>query len=230
MTFLATKHRRSQGENPGRFPNSFLLHDRLRTQVLEERGLEFLESTYEDMLERQGTGGNLQWYAGYTSIVAAEFHRRAGDDTEALAAYGRAIAYYQGAIESNPLSKDSSDHYIAISRAGRARIAYNNGDYDTAVAELLASLELKPEAAATLDGLGFSAVSTAQVMVSGLGREDLILKVQAALDGLDPDLLLPPAYESEVGPGARGGRGRRGGRGGGRRGGRGGRRGRRGGE
>ena len=94
------------------------------------------------------------------------------------------------------------------------------------MAELLASLNLKPEAAGTLDGLGFSAVTTAQVMVAGLGREELILQVQAALDELDPDLLLPPAFESEVAPGARrGGRGRRGG---GR--GRGGRRGRRGGE
>ena len=72
------------------------------------------------------------------------------------------------------------------------------GDHERALAELLASFERRSEAAASLDGLGISPVGTAQMLRARLveaEREDLALSVQSALDALDPELLLLPAFE-----------------------------------
>ncbi len=182
-----------------RFPDSWELHDRLRTRALEEHGVAGLESVYDGWLANGDASRNLEWFAGYASIVAAEFHRRRGRDAEALAAYDRAVARYEAAIAKNPESRASADHYVAVALGGRARVAYEAGDDDRAVAELLRSFERSPESAATLDGLNLSAVDTAKMVRARLTeskRDDLRERLQAALDDLDPALLELPAYET----------------------------------
>ena len=188
-----------------RFPDSWVLHDRLRGRTLEGRGLDGfggLEAVYEAMLREPDAPQNLEWFAGYASLVAAEFHRRANRDDQALAAYERAIAHYERAMQANPDGGETSDHYIALAHAGRARLAFESGDYERAVAELLASFERRPAAAASLDGLGISAVATARMLRARLSdqhRDDLAAQIGSALDGLDPDLLRLPAFE-RMGP------------------------------
>lgn len=188
-----------------RFPDSWLLHDRLRGRILQDKGVAGLEPAYEAMLQRDGASPNLEWFAGYTSIVAAEFYRRRGSHEKSLAAYGRAIAHYEKCIATNPESRPSADHYIALAMAGRARIAYEGGDYERALEQIVAAFEHKPSAAATLDGLNISAVQTAKMLrafLLDLKEKDLAAKLDDALGKLDPAMLEVPAYERQ-GPGTR---------------------------
>ncbi len=182
-----------------RFPESWLLHDRLRGRILRERGVVGLEPVYEGMLRQVGASPNLQWFAGYAAVVAAEFHRRAGDEDTALAAYDRAIAHYRAGTEAHPSTTRSAAHYVALALAGRARMALERGDLDAALAEILASFEREPWAAASLDGLGIQPVATANMLLSKLnefGRSDDAARLSASLERLgelDPELLeLPP--------------------------------------
>lgn len=194
-------------EGLARFPNSWILHDRLRERILAEKGVAGLEATYEAMLAKPGAPANLEWFAGYTSIVAAEFHRRAGNVQEATAAYDRAVAHYDRSIAANPESRASADHYAALAIAGRARLALERKDHDHALAELLASLERAPGAAAVQDGLNLSPVDTAKTLLARLKqekRDDQARTLEGALAKLDPEQLAPPAYEREVpAPGSR---------------------------
>jgi tetratricopeptide (TPR) repeat protein len=187
-------------EGLARFPDSPQLHDRLRGRVLFEKGVEGLEKTYEEMLTREDASPNLEWFAGYASLVAAEFYRRSGRDEEAFGAYDRGIAHYERAIASNPESRDSSDHYVALALAGRARLDLEHKNYEVAVEEILASFARRPDAAASLDGLGFSPVGTAQMLLAALEeieRPEMAARIQAGLDALDPELLRLPAFEGE---------------------------------
>ena len=77
-------------------------------------------------------------------------------------------------------------------------------DDEHALEDLLASFLRRPEAAASLDGLNISPVDTAKMLKARLSqtkREDLLGRLQTALDKLDPELLLLPQYEREL-PGA----------------------------
>ena len=181
-----------------RFPDSPLLHDRLRTRLLDERGVAGLEAGYAERLAKLDASPNLEWYAGYASLVAAEFRRRTSEDAEALSAYDRGIAHFERAAEKNPANRDSADHFIALALAGRARLALEAGDLEGALRLVRASFEKRPTAAATMDGLNFSPVDTAKLLLARLKQTsqlELAQTLQAALDALDPLMLQPPAYE-----------------------------------
>ena len=190
--------KRALDEGLVRFPESWALHDRLRANILATRGVRGLESTYEEMLQAENAAPNLSWYAGYTSIVAAEFHRRANDAADAVAAYDRAVAHYDRAIERSPECEATADHYAAIALGGRARLSLDRQDYEQCLADILASIARKPEAAAVLDGINLSTVATATTLKARLielNRTDLVEQLQAALDTLDPEQLELPAFE-----------------------------------
>lgn len=191
-----------------RFPSSWELHARLRASVFKRGGLEQLEAVYAERLGALDAQPEFVWYAGYASLIAAEFHRRGTNPDGALGAYGRGIDFFEQALE---MSEDGevrgADHYIAMALAGRARLALEREDFAKATEQILASFERRSAAAATLDGLGFTPVSTAQMLLSRLKRaeqNELAATVQAALDALDPELLILPAFENV---GARRGRG-----------------------
>ena len=183
-----------------RFPDSWALHDRLRAHILAEKGVEQLEAAYDAMLRSEEASPHTEWFAGYASIVAAEYHRRSNRDVEAVAAYDRAIAHYENAIAKVVESRESADHYVAMAIAGRARVELERGDYERAHADVLASFERKTDAADDLDGLGFSPVGTAQMLLARLKddqRIELATSLEAALDGLDPVLLRLPEFERQ---------------------------------
>ncbi|MBI4882034.1 MAG: hypothetical protein HY812_20595, partial [Planctomycetes bacterium] len=188
-------------EGLARFPQSWDLHDRLRTRALEEKGTAGLEAVYEELLRREGAPPEMEWFAGYASLVAAEFERRAGRAAEALAAYDRGIAHYEKGIAASPGCRDTADHYVALALAGRARLALERADLEAALAKLLESFARKPEAAGTPDGLNISPADTARVLRARLAeaeRADLLARLEAALSDIDPELLALPAYEREV--------------------------------
>jgi tetratricopeptide (TPR) repeat protein len=200
-------------EGLSRYPESWLLHDRLRSQILGEKRVAELEATYERMLARPNAAPNLEWFAGYSSIVAAEYHRRAGQREQAVAAYRRAIAHYRKLVEKSPEAAPSADHYVAVALAGQARIAYESGDDEQALAQVIQSFERKPSAAASLDGLNFSAVDTAKMLRARCvekKQDVMVAQIDAALSALPPAMLELPEFERDSGrPGGGGNRPRR---------------------
>jgi hypothetical protein len=208
------------GQGLGRFPDSWALHARLRSQLLRDRGVAGLEKTYEEMLARPDAHAYLEWFAGYASLVTAEFHRRNNMDAEALAAYDRAVAHWERGVTTSPETRETADTYIALCEAGRARLAMTAGELERALAELRSSFARQPQGAATRDGLNLSAVDTARSLLQrcrDAQREDLAEAVQAELARLreiDPQLLEAPEWDrgGRPSPDAQRGRGRRGGR------------------
>jgi hypothetical protein len=196
-----------------RFPDSPVLHERLRGRLLWEGGPAGLEHGYAERLAAQEAADAeptpLTWFAGYASLVAAEHHRRRGEFEQAVASYGRAIELYRRNAELFPEGEDTGRHFIVLGRAGLARVALERGELGAATEELLAALELRPDSAATPDGLNITPVATAKMLRAKLleaGDLERAARVQGALDALDPRLLEPPASElpgPERGPGRR---------------------------
>jgi len=193
-------------EGLDRFPGSWDLHDRLRARLLRARGVAGLEAGYEERLAalaaRPGVTpealAELESFAGYASLVAAEFDRRDGADDQARAAYDRGIRHYERSFALDPERRETGDYYIALALAGRARAAFESSDDRAAFDDLLSCFARKPQAAAALDGLSVSAVGTARMLQARLtdrGDTELLAALDAALDTLDPELLLPPAFE-----------------------------------
>lgn len=183
-----------------RFPASAVLHDRLRTRWLEERGIDGLEAGYLERLAATDVSSHERGFAGYASLVAAEFQRRQGRAADARAAYRRAMDHFEAARACDPAGADTSDHFIAIAWAGEARLSLEQGDLAGCLRELEASFARRAASAASLDGLNLSAADTARMLRARLAEEgeaELSKRLQAALESLDPSLLQLPAYERQ---------------------------------
>jgi hypothetical protein len=188
-----------------RFKDSWVLHDRMRTRILAERGVDGLELVYNAMLHEPNASPNLESYAGYATLVAAEFKRRARNLDQADEAYQRGIALYDKWTARDASNKPYADHFVALALAGRARLALERNELERALELILASFARRPDAAATPDGLNLTPVDTAKLLRTRLTtaeKPELAAKLQSALDALDPELLKMPAWEREV-PGAR---------------------------
>ncbi len=183
-----------------RFPESWILHERLRARLLWERGPEGLEASYSERLTRSDAAPAEEWFAAYASLVAAEHHRRAGAPEKALLAYERALVRYERDAAARPEHAESAEHYAAMAQAGRARIELERGELAAATSAILASFERSPAAGATLDGLNLSPVGTAKMLLARLdeaGEGELAAGVRGALAELDPRLLELPDYERQ---------------------------------
>lgn len=188
-----------------RFPESPVLHERLRSRILWEKGPAGLMSVYSEMLAQPDARPQLSWFAGYAALVAAEHHRRRNELDRAVAAYDAGIAHYERNIEQVPGGADLCDHFIALARAGRSRIALERGDFERATDELLACFARRPDSAATPDGLNLTPADTARMLEAKLAeaqRPELAARLKEALSKLDPRLLELPTSERNV-PGNR---------------------------
>jgi hypothetical protein len=180
-----------------RFPESWLLHARLRDRLLWEGGPEALEQGYAQRLAAAEAPGALRWFAGYAALVAAEHHRRAGETEAAQASYDHALEHYARDLDEHPDHAATIPHYVALAQAGRARLALEQADLDRAATDILASFDTDPQAAGSLDGLHLTPADTAKQLLARAGeagRDDLVARVQAALDRLDPALVAEPDY------------------------------------
>ncbi|TAJ21334.1 MAG: hypothetical protein EPO68_04835 [Planctomycetota bacterium] len=188
-----------------RFPSSWALHQRWRDQALLDRGARGLERAYDAQLARTPRPADVEWYAGYAALVAAEARRRNREPALAVANYQRALELYDAATARSAACKETSDHYAAVALAGLARVALDERDLDGATARIEASFTRAPNAANARDGLNLSAVDTAKTLLARAQeaqRAELAARVQAALDALDPVLLEPPAFERDPQGGA----------------------------
>ncbi|MFT7465421.1 MAG: hypothetical protein ACI9EF_003788 [Pseudohongiellaceae bacterium] len=182
----------------GRFPDSPALHAKYRGRLMARKGIDALEAAYHTWLTGSDSGESAAWYAGFASSVAAEFHRRAGRKSAAVAAYSRAMELYEQDISDHPDSRLAADTEIALALAGQARVSLEQGQLRQATALLLSSFDRQPDAAANLDGLNLSPADTAKILRAQLADADLpdvSAVLQQALDQLDPKLLRLPSYE-----------------------------------
>ncbi|MEZ6194635.1 MAG: hypothetical protein R3F20_02740 [Planctomycetota bacterium] len=173
--------------------------------ALVDKGVKGLEETYEALLREDGAHENLRWFAGYASIMAAEYYRRDRRGNRAIEAYGRAIAHYDRFLENRPEGDASADQYAALALGGRGRVHLERRRYEESVNDILAAFRRSPNTANQLDGLNLSSVDTAKMLVSRLKTEkldELGTRLQAGLDALDPSMLALPAFEG-VGPSGR---------------------------
>ena len=143
---------------------------------------------------RRARAPSLESFAGLASVAAGDHERRAARYDAALAAYGRAIAHYERAALADAAWKALADESIALALSGRARVAYQVGNDDLALTEILASLERSKAAAGTRDGVGITPGETAQMLLARLrtaNKADQAAKLEAALAKVDPELLRP---------------------------------------
>ena len=215
LQWLGAKGQASRVLDEGltRFPDSPYLHDRLRRRILRTQGIAGLETWYENRLKQKGASPHTQWFAGYTSIITAEYYRRAGRIDKALAAYRRALAHFESYAKRVPQNRDGSDHYVALVLAARARIALEREEYGKAVRLILASFKRREAAVNARNGLNISPADTAKMLLARLADEQLDglhAELQEAMDALDPELLELPAFERGGQPSQRRGLRRRG--------------------
>jgi hypothetical protein len=207
LRWLGATTRASQALDAGlaRFPGSWILHERLRGRTLWDKGPEGLEAAYEELLAKPDAPSELGWFAGYASLVAAEQHRRAGAAEKAMTAYERGIARFEHDADAHPEHRPSCDHYVALARAGRARVELEATALERATREILGAFERCPSASNALDGLGITPIETAtmlQTRLSESGQTSLAQEIQAGLDALDPRYRELPAFERGLVPGA----------------------------
>jgi len=172
-----------------RFRTSAALHQRFREKMLKLRGPGGLEKAYDEMLKDPDP--QLELLAGAASVDAAELYRRQSDFTNALSAYGRAIAHYERGAASDPRNADEP---IALALAGRARVALQVGDDAHATEWIIASFQRSPGSAGTRDGMGITPGETATTLGEALKtakKEDLALQLDGAMEKIDPEFLHP---------------------------------------
>ncbi|MEE2888587.1 MAG: hypothetical protein VX951_14240 [Planctomycetota bacterium] len=203
LLYLGAKRQGGRALRAGvkRFPDSGRLHDRMRGRLLADGGIDGLERYYAARLKSADATPNLTWFAGYASIVVAEFRRRAGENDLALEAYDLAITRFDQAIVKNPKSRSTADHFAAIAMAGKARVAMEQSRYDRSVADLLASFARKPSAGGSLDGLNQTPMDTAKLLRSRLlagQRSEQLARLDAAIGKLPPIALELPDYEKRA--------------------------------
>lgn len=184
-----------------RFPDSPLLHDRLRSRILWDKGPAGLISAYDELLAKPAASRQLTWYAGYAALVAAENFRRRNQFENALAAYDTGIAHYTRSANDLPEGRDLCQHFIALALAGKSRMALERGELEQSTQLLIACFERRPDSAATPDGLNLTPADTARMLEAKLvetKREDLLARLKDALSKLDPKLLELPGSEQGV--------------------------------
>jgi hypothetical protein len=143
-----------------RFPDSPVLHERLRARTLWDKGPAGLLSTYDELLAQPDASAQTTWFAGYAALVAAEHHRRRNELDKALAAYEVGVRHYERNMLLVPDGGDLCNHFVAL--------ALEQGDLERATNELLTSFERRAGSAATPDGLNLTPADTARMLKAKL--------------------------------------------------------------
>ncbi len=176
-----------------RFRLSPALHAHLRERA-GAKGPLGLEAAYDALLAEKDAPAGLALYAGLASATAGDQYRRARAFEPASAAYGRAIAHFERAITADAMSKDDAERGITMAFSGRARVAYQLGNDEQALIEILAAFERRPDVVGDNDGVGITPGETAQMLLARLReakKSDLVARLETALSRIDPELLRP---------------------------------------
>ncbi len=155
-----------------RYPNDPELHRRFRDHVVKQQGFEALEAAYAAWDVAPEDQAGFDWFAGYATLLVAEDHRRNDRPEAADAAYVRAIATFERSAEREESFRDSVDHYVALCTAGRARVAVEQKDVDTALPLIRTAIERRPASAESADGLEQTPLQTLDRVRSALRRAE----------------------------------------------------------
>jgi len=196
LSWLGARYRSERVLQEGikRFQTSVPLHAKLRDRIIKFRGPDMLEMTYASMVEAADNPTRLLPFAGYASTVAGNQNRRARRFKEALAAYERAITYYERSVKEDARYQEVADDEIAHALAAMARVNYQLEDDDAALKNILASFQRKADMAGERDGMGITPGETAQMILARLRdnkRFEEAKQLDEALGKLDRELLRP---------------------------------------
>ncbi|MCC7398704.1 MAG: hypothetical protein IT455_16675 [Planctomycetes bacterium] len=184
-----------------RFPASGALHQRLRQRALRRGGEAELAREYVARLAATGAPATVSWFAGFADLVIAEAHRRRSEAEPATAAYQRAMQRFVQYREAT--GQHDGDHYVAMAHGGLARLRLQADDLAGTLTELELVFRIAPTAAAATDGLGMTAMQTAEML---RGRaltakdEAMLRRLDAALQQLPPEAFELPEYERNSRP------------------------------
>ena len=152
-----------------------------------------MQTVYENLIDIDEPDPNMVRYAGYASVVAADFYRRRGVAAAALQAYDRAIELYDLASAAVPAWKDAADRPVALAFAGKARLAYERGDDAAATADIITSFARSPGSVGTKDDLGITPAATAKLSDEAcprMGRRTISWQISSC-SGVNPCLSSP---------------------------------------
>jgi hypothetical protein len=204
LNWLSTLDARvQQGELLGRalrrWPLEEPLHAWLRTQVLRDAGAEALLSRYDELHAPPEQASTLQWFTGLAALVAAEHQVLSREPGEALRSYRRSCEEFGQAQELNPDYADSSQHYLSLAHAGRARLLADQLEFADAARSCVESLTVRPASATSADGLGNTPVQNAAYVrrvLEDAGRVEEAAVVESAVTRLG---LVPAAGRGDGG-------------------------------
>jgi hypothetical protein len=179
-----------------KFPLSAALHERLRGRLLQKGGIEALDAHYAAALAEPDAPAAMRWFGGYASLVAAEMHRKNQRAEPAAAAYEQALARFTAYRDET--GDATAAHYQALAHGGLARLALDRGDLEATFAALQQVFAQAPAAAAAEDGLGITAMQTAEMLrgrALDAENKDLLQRLERALQALPPEAFVLPEYE-----------------------------------
>lgn len=153
-----------------RFAADVALHDALRLQIANTRGFPELTAVYDEVSKVGADIASLRWFAGRAELSIAEFHKRAGADQPALAAYLRALAAFEASRKANPGYAASATWYEAVAQAGRARVCLDLDDLPAAEDAIGDAIARLPAIAEQEDGLGRTPLFTLKQVWAKLGE------------------------------------------------------------
>lgn len=165
-------------------------HERYRAHLWREGDPARIEAGYQgsgpwgERAAREH-GAQLEWYAAFASLVAAEEFARQERKAEAAAAYGRARTRFAASAAAEPGFHDTASHFSCLALAGQAWLALEAGEPAAALELFLQALAARPASFRDRDGLGRSPEElgrrlrtefSGQGMEAGLERLDQALK------------------------------------------------------
>lgn len=154
-----------------RFAADVALHDALRLHFANTRGYPELSAVYDELCKVGADVASLRWFAGRAELSIAEFHKRAGADQPALAAYLRALAAFEASRQENPGYAASATWYEAVAQAGRARVCLDLDDLPAAEDSIGDAIARLPAIAEQEDGLGRTPLFTLKQVWAKLGEK-----------------------------------------------------------
>ena len=173
-----------------RFPVASELHERLRSRIIERRGIAGLEDDYKERRASAADPAGHDWFTGYATLVMAEDHRRGKRWDEAQRAYERAKGHFASSAGGNPEYEASCTHFQAMALAGQAQAALKDKQLETAVVRISDAVSLRPESIESPDGLQRTPLDILRDIaraVRGPSRTDLRARL-ARLERIAPEV------------------------------------------
>ncbi|MCB9870922.1 MAG: hypothetical protein H6837_13785 [Planctomycetes bacterium] len=117
-------------------PESFALHDRLRTRHAERGEQAECVATYKALLRDHGNKAGWRYALGQAQMVLADKLRNDGNRTRAIATYTQAAEAFTKTREDHPEWRDQCDNMRAIQHLAMARMYQESGETEQAKDQL----------------------------------------------------------------------------------------------